>query len=304
MKIKGGALNARSRERSLREWLLERIFFAAALVSILILLLIFMFLFSNGIQAFKEVGLIDFLTGTVWQPVSQQPKYGLLPMLIGSILVTGLAVVLAVPISILCATYLAEVAHPTVKEIIEPIIEILAAIPSVVYGFVALIVIADLIQGAFHNPIRLNALNAAIVLALMVIPTIVSVSEDAISSVPREYREAALALGASKWETIRNVVLPSSMSGISVAIMLGVGRAIGETMAVLMAAGNAAVITFNPLDSVQTMTAVIAIEMGEVTFNSTHFYVLFAVGTVLFLFTLGINLIAQMIVRHYKELGR
>ena len=225
-------------------------------------------------------------------------------MLTGSLLVTGLSIALSVPISILCATYLSQVASPAVREIAKPIIEMLAAVPSVVYGFVALVIIADMIQSAFHNPIRLNALNASVVLTLMVAPTIVSISEDAISSVPQEYKEAALALGASKWEMISKVVLPSSLSGIFVAVMLGIGRAIGETMAVLMAAGNAAVVTFNPLASVETMTAVIAIEMGEVTFNSTHFYALFAVGGVLFLFTLAINLVAQVIVRRYKALGR
>jgi len=277
---------------------------AAALTSVVIVVLIFTFLFSNGLQAFRDIDLMRFLTGTIWQPVSEEPKYGLVPMLTGSLLVTGLSIVFSVPISILCATYLSQVASSTVREIAKPIIEMLAAIPSVVYGFVALVIIADMIQGAFHNPIRLNALNASIVLTLMVAPTIVSISEDAISSVPQEYKEAALALGASKWEMISRVILPSSLSGIFVAVMLGVGRAIGETMAVLMAAGNAAVVTFNPLASVETMTAVIAIEMGEVTFNSTHFYALFAVGGVLFVFTLAINLVAQIIVKRYKALGR
>jgi len=286
------------------ERFLERIFFVAALASVLIVVLIFVFLFSNGLQAFRDIDLVSFLTGTIWQPVSEQPKYGLVPMLTGSLLVTGLSILFSVPISILCATYLSQVASPTFRETVKPIIEMLAAIPSVVYGFVALIIIADVIQGILHNPIRLNALNASIVLTLMVAPTIISISEDAISSVPYEYKEAALALGASKWEMISKVVLPSSLSGIFVAVMLGVGRAIGETMAVLMAAGNAAVVSLNPLDSVETMTAVIAIEMGEVTFNSTHFYALFAVGGVLFLFTLAINLVAQVIVRRYKELGR
>jgi phosphate transport system permease protein len=290
--------------RRLRERFLERIFFVAALASVLIVVLIFVFLFSNGLQAFRDIDLVSFLTGTIWQPVSEQPKYGLVPMLTGSLLVTGLSILFSVPISILCATYLSQVASPTFRETVKPIIEMLAAIPSVVYGFVALIIIADVIQGILHNPIRLNALNASIVLTLMVAPTIISISEDAISSVPNEYKEAALALGASKWEMISKVVLPSSLSGIFVAVMLGVGRAIGETMAVLMAAGNAAVVSLNPLDSVETMTAVIAIEMGEVTFNSTHFYALFAVGGVLFLFTLAINLVAQVIVRRYKELGR
>jgi phosphate transport system permease protein len=288
----------------LGERVLERAFWAAALASVVIVVLIFAFLFSNGLQAFRDIDVVRFLSGTIWQPVSEEPKYGLVPMLTGSLLVTGLSIVFSVPISILCATYLSQVASSTVREIAKPIIEMLAAIPSVVYGFVALVIIADMIQGAFHNPIRLNALNASIVLTLMVAPTIVSISEDAISSVPQEYKEAALALGASKWEMISRVVLPSSLSGIFVAVMLGVGRAIGETMAVLMAAGNAAVVTFDPLASVETMTAVIAIEMGEVTFNSTHFYALFAVGGVLFLFTLAINLIAQFVVRRYKALGR
>jgi len=288
----------------LGEQALERTFLAAALTSVVIVVLIFTFLFSNGLQAFRDIDLMRFLTGTIWQPVSEEPKYGLVPMLTGSLLVTGLSIVFSVPISILCATYLSQVASSTVREIAKPIIEMLAAIPSVVYGFVALVIIADMIQGAFHNPIRLNALNASIVLTLMVAPTIVSISEDAISSVPQEYKEAALALGASKWEMISRVILPSSLSGIFVAVMLGVGRAIGETMAVLMAAGNAAVVTFNPLASVETMTAVIAIEMGEVTFNSTHFYALFAVGGVLFVFTLAINLVAQIIVKRYKALGR
>ena len=287
-----------------REWILEHVFLAAAFASVLVVLLIFAFLLSNGLQAFRDIDLVGFLTGTIWQPVSEEPKYGLVPMLTGSLLVTGLSIALSVPISILCATYLSQVASPAVREIAKPIIEMLAAVPSVVYGFVALVIIADMIQSAFHNPIRLNALNASVVLTLMVAPTIVSISEDAISSVPQEYKEAALALGASKWEMIRDVVLPSSLSGIFVAVMLGIGRAIGETMAVLMAAGNAAVVTFNPLASVETMTAVIAIEMGEVTFNSTHFYALFAVGVVLFVFTLVINLVAQVIVRRYKALGR
>mgnify|MGYP002153779975 FL=1 len=290
--------------RRFREWILERVFWAAAFASVLIVVLIFAFLLSNGLQAFREIDLIGFLTGTIWQPVSEEPKYGLVPMLTGSLLVTGLSIALSVPISILCATYLSQVASPAVREIAKPMIEMLAAVPSVVYGFVALVIIADMIQSAFHNPIRLNALNASVVLTLMVAPTIVSISEDAISSVPQEYKEAALALGASKWEMISKVVLPSSLSGIFVAVMLGIGRAIGETMAVLMAAGNAAVVTFNPLASVETMTAVIAIEMGEVTFNSTHFYALFAVGVVLFVFTLVINLVAQVIVRRYKALGR
>ena len=284
--------------------MLERVFWAAAFASVLIVLLIFAFLFSNGLQAFRDIDVIRFLTGTIWQPVSEEPKYGLVPMLTGSLLVTGLSIALSVPISILCATYLSQVASPAVREIAKPIIEMLAAVPSVVYGFVALVIIADMIQSAFHNPIRLNALNASVVLTLMVAPTIVSISEDAISSVPQEYKEAALALGASKWEMISRVVLPSSLSGIFVAVMLGIGRAIGETMAVLMAAGNAAVVTFNPLASVETMTAVIAIEMGEVTFNSTHFYALFAVGGVLFLFTLAINIVAQIIEKRYKALGR
>ncbi|MEM3004070.1 MAG: phosphate ABC transporter permease subunit PstC, partial [Candidatus Bathyarchaeia archaeon] len=199
------------------------------------------------------------------------------------------------------SVYVAEVARPALREITKPFIELLAGIPSVVYGFVALTVLADItyqLTGAVH---RLNALNGALILAVMILPTIISISEDTITSVPKEYREAAYALGADKWQTTSKVVFPAALSGIMVSIMLGLGRAIGETMAVLMATGNAPLLTFDILSSVQTMTAVIAIEMGEVTFGSTHFHALFAVGLVLLLITSIVNLTAEIVLHRFRS---
>jgi phosphate ABC transporter permease protein PstC len=209
---------------------------------------------------------------------------------------------IATPLSLMCAVYVAEVANSTLKELIKPFIELLAGIPSVVYGFVALTVLADITHQLTGSVYRLNALNGAIVLALMVAPTIISISEDAITSVPKEYREAAYALGADKWETTSKVVFPSALSGIMVAIMLGLGRAIGETMAVLMATGNAPLLTFDILSSVQTMTAAIAIEMGEVTFGSAHFHALFAVGLVLLVITFFVNIVAEALLSRFRSM--
>jgi len=275
--------------------IIEKFFLLCALSSILIIGLIFTFLFKEGIQTFFYVSPARFFIGSIWQPVAEIPKYGVLPLLSGSILVTSAATVIALPMSILCATYLAEVSHPALREILKPIIEILAGIPSVVFGFIALTILADFTQSIFNTIYRLNALNGAIILAVMIIPTIVSLSDDAISAIPREYKEAALALGATRWETSRRVVLPAARSGIVVATMLGIGRAIGETMAVLMATGNAPLLTFDLLSSVETMTATIAIEMGEVAFGSPHYHALFAIGLVLFAMTFAVNLVAELV---------
>jgi len=284
------------------DFIIERFFLLCALSSILVIALIFIFLFREGIQTFIYVSPIQFFTGSIWQPVASQPKYGILPLVAGSILVTLGATVIAVPIGILCATYLAEVSKPAARDILKPMIEILAGVPSVVFGFIALTVLADLTHGIFNTTYRLNALNGAVILAVMIMPTVVSVSEDAISAVPREYKEAALALGATRWEASRRVVLPAALSGIMVAAMLGIGRAIGETMAVLMATGNAPLLTFDLLSSVETMTATIAIEMGEVAFGSPHYHALFAIGLVLFAMTFIVNLIAELVSAKFRSL--
>ena len=252
-----------------------------------------------------SVSPIDFILGTSWQPTSVVAKsFGALPLIYGTMLVTSLAMIIAIPVGIAIAIYIAEVSHPVEKEILKPTIELIAGIPSVIFGFFALITLATLIQQLTGTTSRLNALNGGIVLAVMAIPTIVSLAEDAITSVPKEYREAALALGATKWETIRSVVLPSCASGIIAAILLGFGRAVGETMAVLMATGNAATINFNILDSVRTLTATIVIETPEVAFGSLHYQSLFGLAIVLFGITFAFNYLGGLVLKRLRRQGR
>lgn len=270
----------------------------SALLSILVLGIIFVFLLREAIPAFIEISFFEFIFGREWFPASfRDPRFGALPLMAGSFLVVFVAVLIAVPVGLACAVYIAEIADPKLKEVLKPLIEVLAGIPSVVYGFIALVLLSGAIQDAFHTTYRLNALNGALILSLMILPTIISIAEDAIVAVPRDYKEASLALGATRWETIRRVTFPASRSGLTVAVMLGLGRAVGETMAVLMATGNSPVVTLNPLNSVETMTAVIAIEMGEVVYGSLHYHALFAVGFLLFVVTFGINLVVDRVVQ-------
>jgi phosphate ABC transporter permease protein PstC len=287
---------------NLKEFLIEKFFFSSAAISIIVVILIFLFLFSQGASAFGEISFFEFLIGKNWQPTSViKPEFGTLSLLYGTVLVTIIALVIAVPIGIIIAIYMGEVAHPMVREILKPIIELLAGIPSVVYGFFALVTLATWIQQLTGTNSRLNALNGGVILAIMIIPTIITLSEDAINSVPKDYREASIALGASKWETIRKVVLPSSAPGILGAVLLGFGRAIGETMAVLMATGNASILNFDILDSTRTITATIVIETPEVVFGSIHYRALFALAILLFAVTFVLNYLSSIIVR---KLGR
>lgn len=291
--------------RRRKERPIEGVLFFSAILSTIILGLIFIFLLREAIPAFNYVSLGKFLLGREWYPASfKDPRYGALPLIAGSFLVVSTATLIAVPIGIVCAIYLAEIADKRLREILKPMIEIIAGIPSVVFGFIALVLLSNLISELFHATFRLNALNGALILALMILPTIISIAEDAIIAVPKDYKEASLALGATSWETIRRVVLPSAKSGITVAVMLGIGRAVGETMAVLMATGNSAVVTLDLLKSVETMTAVIAIEMGEVVFGSPHYHALFAIGLLLFIITFAINLIADIAIHRKGGFGR
>ena len=284
-----------------RERPIELALFLSAILSIFILGLIFVFLLKEAIPTFGYVNLFDFIFGREWFPTSyKNPRYGVLPLITGSFLVVSMATLIAVPVGVACAIYIAEVTENRWRELLKPIIEIIAGIPSVVFGFIALVLLSNIVHGIFHTTYRLNALNGALILSLMILPTIISIAEDAIVAVPRDYKEASLALGATRWETIRRVTLPAARSGITVAVMLGLGRAVGETMAVLMATGNSPVVTLNLLRSVETMTAVIAIEMGEVVFGSPHYHALFAVGLLLFIITFVINLIADTAI-HWKE---
>ncbi|MBN2594567.1 MAG: phosphate ABC transporter permease subunit PstC [Sedimentisphaerales bacterium] len=283
-----------------KEKAIKLILWATASTSILIVIGIFVFVGKEAGHFAVEPGLKELL-GSRWVPVSfQKESFGLLPLITGSLLVTALATLLTIPFGVGAAVYISELAKPTEREILKPFIEILAGIPSVVIGFFGLVVLVPLIKGIFNLSTGLTALAGAVLLALMAIPTVVSISEDAIRSVPASFKAASLALGASKMQTIWKVTVPAALPGIVAAVMLGIGRVIGETMAVMMVTGNAAVITASPFDSVRTMTATIAAEMGEVAFGSIHYRALFCVGIVLLLATFGLNIIAQKFLKRYR----
>jgi len=261
------------------------------------------FLFKEGLPIFGIVSPPEFFLGKFWYPTYEPPDFGILPLIMGSLIVTVGAIIIAVPLGVATGIYLSEVAHPRLKEILKPIIELLAGVPSVVYGFFGLVVVAPWIQGIFDLPIGLTALTASLMLGIMASPTIISLSEDALSSVPSSFREASLALGASKWHTTVRVVVPAALSGISTAVILGMARAIAETMTVLMVAGGAAVIPKSFLQPVRPMTANIIAEMGEAVHGGDHYHALFAIGAVLFVMTLFLNLLADFISHRFKETG-
>jgi phosphate transport system permease protein len=283
----------------------ERLIKASGIMAIIFVFLIFAFLLREGLPAFAEVELGN-LFSTRWYPI--EGYYGILPLLFGSLVVTIGAALIAMPIGLLTAIFIAEIAPRWLREILKPMIEIVAGIPSVVLGFFGIVILSSVVRQTLNLPTGLTAFTGSVILAYMALPTIVSVAEDALDAVPRSYRDAALALGATKWQTIWMVTVKAARSGILTAMMLGVGRAIGETMAVLMVTGNAARISLevNSLFlPVRTMTATIAAEMGEVAQGSTHFHVLFAIGIVLFLITFLVNLIASFaIFRQSKRSAR
>ncbi|MCJ7617077.1 MAG: phosphate ABC transporter permease subunit PstC [Desulfobacterales bacterium] len=271
----------------------------SASTSVLVVMLIFFFMTKEAVPFLYEPGIAE-LFDTRWIPVSfQKVRFGLIPLITGSVLITLLATLFTIPFSVFCAVYIAEIARTKEREILKPFIEIMSAIPSVVLGFFGIVILAPVIKKIFGLQTSLNALTGSLLLALMAIPTVVSISEDAIRSVPISYKQASLALGASKMQTIWKVTVPAALPGIIAAIMLGVGRIIGETMVVLMVTGNAAIITLSPFESVRTMTATIAAEMGEVSFGSVHYNALFCVGTVLLLITFGLNILAQRVLKKY-----
>ena len=278
-------------------------FLLTASVSILVLFLILVFLFVEGFPIFKKVSVPAFLFGREWYPTSSPPDFGILPLLAASLAVTLFSALMAIPLGVMTAVYLAEIAPARIREIVKPLVELLAALPSVVIGFFGMVVIAPFLQEFLDLPTGLNLFNASLMLAFMSVPTICSISEDAIYSVPRELKEASLALGATHWETILRVMLPASLSGISTAVILGMSRAIGETMVVLMVAGGAALIPTSIFKPVRPMPASIAAEMAEAPFRGDHYYALFAIGIVLFLFTLCFNLVADYIAQKHQQVG-
>lgn len=289
-------------------------FLFAASASIIALGLIMYFLISEAMPTFmgfdamgekvSGVSFYDFIFGEQWKPVSENPKWGILPLIMGSVWVTALSSMIAIPLGIMTAIYLAEIAPHKVREIVKPMVELLASLPSVVIGFFGLAVVAPILLDMFDIRFGVNMLNASIMLAFMAVPTITSIAEDAIHSVPDELREGSLALGATRFETIRRVVLPASLSGLSTAVILGMSRSIGETMVVLMVAGGAARIPTSIFDPVRPMPASIAAEMGETSFGlEMHYFALFAIAMVLFLITFLFNLLADHIAHKYKQVG-
>jgi len=291
--------------RNLKESAIRTFFFLNGVLVIFILLGIFVLLLSSAVPAFREIKIKEFLTGSSWEPTSPvKAEYGILAMIVSTVLVTLVAVVIAFPIGLGVAAYLSDVAHWRVREIVKPIVEILAGIPSVVVGFLGIVLFGPALAKLFGRTNGLNALNGGILLAIMALPTIFSISEDSLNAVPSIYSEASLALGGSRWQTLIRVKIPAALSGIIAAFMLGMGRAIGETMTVLMATGNARTFPHGLLDSVRTMTSNIAIELGEVPYYTTHYYALFAIGLVLFIMTFGVNLIADVVLSKYQERER
>jgi phosphate transport system permease protein len=288
----------------LKEKSIRTVFFFTAFLAVIVVSFILLFLVRDGFPVITQIGIRDFLLGPDWAPTAAVPLYGIFPLIAGTLLVTLGAMVFAVPLSIGCAVYIAELASPRAKGILKPAIELLAGIPSVVYGFFGLIVLTSLIRVAFDLPTGETWLAASVLLGIMALPTIVSVSEDAISSVPHEYKEGSLAIGATRWQTISRVLVPAALSGIAAAIILGIGRAVGETMAVMMVAGNAAIIpdpVWNILSPLRTLTGTLGIEMGEVPVGSEHYSALFGVAVVLLVITLAINLSAVAVLRYLKE---
>ena len=289
--------------RQHKEVAIRSSFFIIASTSILVLALIMVFLIVEGLPIFAKISVPDFLFGTYWYPTDDPADFGILPMIAGSVAVTVLSSCIAIPLGLMTAIYLAEIATPTMRGCIKPLVEMLQALPSVVIGFFGMVVVAPLLQEWFGIATGLNLMNASVMLAFMAVPTITSIAEDAIYSVPDDLREASLALGATKWQTIAKVVLPASLTGISTSIILGMSRSIGETMVVLMVAGGAAMIPGSFFDPVRPMPASIAAEMAEAPFQSDHYYALFATGMVLFLFTLMFNILAAYLAEKKKQTG-
>jgi phosphate transport system permease protein len=287
-----------TKKREQIDSLFKIIFKSTGLITIGLLAGIFLMLLTNTIFFFFKVAPIDFFTGSQWDP---ETHYNILPLLVSTSLVAFGSMLIAVPLGILTAAYLSELAPKKLQMFLKPIIEMLAAIPSVAIGFLGIVLVGPGLAHLFGIQNGLNGLNGSILLAIMALPTIVTISEDAINAVPKSHREASLALGANKWETLFKVTIPAALPGLIAAVMLGLGRALGETMTVLMATGNAAAIPKGFLDSVRTITATIAIEMGEVPYQTTHYFALFAIAALLFLITLVVNLLGEYFANRLRK---
>jgi len=283
-------------------WYIDRavqwLVFAGGISAIVLIVGIFVFITKEGLGfAVGPFSFKEFFGSIAWRPTSNNPTYGALALIVGTASVTGLAMLVSVPFSLGAAIYIAEFATGRTRETLKILVELLAAIPSVVWGFIGLSIMSPLISETFDTAVGLNVLNAGIILGLMAAPIMTTIAEDALNAVPDGYREGAEALGATRWQMIRHVVLPASKNGLVAAVLLGVGRGFGETMAVLMASGHSINLPTSPLDSVRALTATIAAELGETANGSDHYQALFSLGIFLFLVTFTINMIADIIVR-------
>jgi phosphate transport system permease protein len=284
-----------------REKFIEGWIFLAGILAIIVLLGIIALLLKEGLPIFWDTPPWEFFFGTKWYPVSEPPTFGIMPFFVSTIWITLVATIISVPVGIACAAYLAEVAPAKIRETVKPVIEILAGIPSVVMGFIGLMLLSPLVQNIFNLDTGLCGLTAGIMLALMSLPIVISVSEDALRAVPDDFRQASYALGATRWETIRYVCIPGALSGITAGIMLGVGRAIGETMTVLMVAGGALAVPVSPTEPMMPMTAAIASGIGNAVRGGLQYQALFAIGLVLFVITLAVNLVADRVLERQKR---
>lgn len=293
---------ASARKRVRWEERIVRVFlFLCAALSVLTTAAIVFILFSQSLGFFRKASVVEFLTGTEWAPLFNPPAYGVLPLVTGTLLTSLIAMLVAGPMGLLVAVYLSEYASPRLRRVVKPVLEVLAGIPTVVYGYFALTFVTPLLQKFIPGLEGFNALSAGLVMGIMILPTVASLSEDALYAVPNSLRYGSLALGATRFQTTWGVVVPAAMSGISASFILGVARAVGETMIVAIAAGQQANFTFNPLRAVETMTTyIVRIAMGDVPYGSPEYYSLFAVGLLLFLITLALNLISEAVRRRYK----
>ncbi len=278
------------KEEKFVQWVL----FATGISSILIIILIIAFIFKEGLPSMLSYGVLNFIFGMDWAPTNGQ--YGVFPMIVGTLSITALALLMAVPLSLCCSIFLSEIAPPTMRKILKPTIQALAGIPSVIYGFFGLVVLVPFMRVHFGGT-GFSMFAASLILAVMILPTIISISEDALRSIPLEYKEASLALGATQWQTIKNVIFPAAIPGVITAIILGMGRAVGETMAVIMVAGNVAQIPNSIFDPVRALTSNIALEMGYAT--GMHYSALFGTGIVLIVVIILLLLIANYF--NYKK---
>jgi phosphate transport system permease protein len=291
---------ARRRTRNLQEWIIEKLLFISAIVSVFTTLAILGVLVFEAADFFNQVSIIEFFTDTRWTPLFKPQHFGILPLISGTLLVTVIALMVAVPLGLGSAIFLSEYAPDRLRRTVKPLLEILAGVPTVVYGYFALTFVTPLLQNVFPQMIVFNALSAGLVMGIMIVPMVASLSEDAMLAVPQSFKQGAYALGAQKHEVVLRIVLPSALSGVVASFILAISRAIGETMIVSIAAGSTPKLTLNPLESIQTMTGYITqISLGEAPFGSLEYRTIFSVGLTLFLMVLLVNLVGQWVAKRY-----